>query len=50
MNLSLTEQLKKLRLLGVVETFENRLNQARENALSHSEWLSHFITRLTPTQ
>ena len=43
MNLSLTEQLKKLRLLGVAETFENRLTQARENALSHSEWLSLLL-------
>jgi DNA replication protein DnaC len=43
MNLPLTEQLKKLRLLGVAETFENRLSQARENALSHSEWLSLLL-------
>ena len=38
--LPLTEQLKKLRLSGILDTFESRLTQARETALSHTEWLS----------
>ena len=37
--LPLTEQLKKLRLSGILDTFEVRLTQARETALSHTEWL-----------
>lgn len=43
MNISLMDQLKKLRLSGVLETLDNRLSQARENALSHSEWLSLLL-------
>lgn len=38
--LPLIDQLKKLRLSGILDTFENRLTQARETALSHTEWLS----------
>ena len=41
--LSLAEQLKRLRLSGILETFESRLMQARQNALSHSEWLSLLL-------
>lgn len=40
---SLTEQLKRLRFPGILETFEGRLCQARENALSHVEWLSLLL-------
>jgi DNA replication protein DnaC len=40
---SLTEQLKRLRFPGILETFEVRLSQARENALSHVEWLSLLL-------
>lgn len=42
-SLSLNEQLKKLRLSGIIETFEARLTSARENGLSHSEWLSFLL-------
>lgn len=41
--LSLAEQLKRLRFPGILETFEVRLSQARENALSHGEWLSLLL-------
>lgn len=43
MTLSITEQLKQLRLMGILETFEARLCQARENALGHQEWLSLIL-------
>lgn len=39
----LIEQLKRLRFPGIMETFEVRLSQARENALSHVEWLSLLL-------
>lgn len=39
----LTEYLKRLRLSGVMESYEVRLSQARENALSHSEWLELLL-------
>jgi DNA replication protein DnaC len=42
-SLPLTDQLKRLRLSGVLETFDVRLAQARENALCHSEWLSLIL-------
>lgn len=42
-SLSLNEQLKKLRLPGILETYEARLTSARENGLSHSEWLSLLL-------
>ena len=42
-SLSLNEQFKKLRLPGIMETFEARLTSARENGLSHSEWLSLLL-------
>jgi len=41
--LSLKEQLKKLRLPGILDSFEARLASARENGLSHSEWLSLLL-------
>jgi DNA replication protein DnaC len=41
--LSLPEQLKRLRLSGVLESFDVRLSQARENALSHNEWLGLIL-------
>lgn len=41
--LPLAEQLKKLYLSGVLETFEARLTQARETALSHTEWLTLLL-------
>lgn len=42
-SLSLNEQLTKLLLPGIMETFEARLTSARENGLSHSEWLSLLL-------
>ena len=42
-SLPLNEQLKKLRLSGLLETFEARLTSARENGLSHCEWLSLLL-------
>lgn len=39
----LAEQLKRLRLSGILESFEARLAQARENALSHGEWLGLIL-------
>jgi DNA replication protein DnaC len=39
----LAEQLKRLRLSGILESFEVRLSQARENALSHMEWLELIL-------
>lgn len=39
----LVEQLKRLRLSGILESFEVRLSQARENALSHMEWLDLIL-------
>lgn len=39
----LADQLKRLRLSGVLESFEVRLSQARENALSHNEWLGLIL-------
>lgn len=42
-SLSLTEQLKRLRLSGILETFENRMEQAREMSLSHREWLTLIL-------
>lgn len=42
-SLPLTEQLKRLRLSGILETFDVRLSQARENALSHGEWLGLIL-------
>jgi DNA replication protein DnaC len=43
MTVVLNEQLKRLRLSGVLDTFEVRLTQARENALSHTEWLALLL-------
>lgn len=43
MTVVLNEQLKRLRLSGVLDTFEVRLTQARENALSHTEWLTLLL-------
>jgi DNA replication protein DnaC len=43
MSPSLEEQLKRLRLSGILETFEVRLTQAREDTLSHREWLSLLL-------
>lgn len=43
MNALLIEHLKQLHLKGMLDTFESRLNQARENALSHQEWLSLLV-------
>ncbi|WP_051908633.1 ATP-binding protein [Candidatus Odyssella acanthamoebae] len=40
---SLTECLKRLRLSGILESYEVRLSQARENALSHNEWLELLL-------
>ena len=42
-SLALNDQLKRLRLSGVLETFDVRLAQARENALGHEEWLSLIL-------
>lgn len=39
----LIECLKRLRLSGVMESYDVRLSQARENALSHSEWLELLL-------
>jgi DNA replication protein DnaC len=39
----LTECLKRLRLSGILESYETRLKQARENALSHNEWLELLL-------
>jgi len=41
--LSISDQLKKLRFPGILETFDVRLAQARENALSHVEWLGLLL-------
>src|SRR3546814_18429557 len=41
--LVLADQLKRLRLSGVLESFEVRLSQARENALSHNEGLGLIL-------
>ena len=41
--ISLEEQLKRLRLSGILDTFENRLSQAREMGLSHREWLTLIL-------
>jgi DNA replication protein DnaC len=40
---SLTECLKRLRLSGMLESYDIRLSQARENALSHNEWLEILL-------
>lgn len=40
---TLIDQLKRLRFSGILETFDVRLSQARENALSHIEWLSLLL-------
>ena len=42
-SLPLTDQLKRLRLSGILDTFDVRLAQARENALCHDEWLSLIL-------
>lgn len=42
-SLSLNEQLKRLRLPGILETFDDRLRQAQENGLSHSEWFGMLL-------
>jgi DNA replication protein DnaC len=39
----LTDKLKKLRLTGILESYDVRLTQARENALSHNEWLELIL-------
>ncbi|WP_032113519.1 IS21-like element helper ATPase IstB [Candidatus Paracaedibacter symbiosus] len=39
----LTECLKRLRLSDILESYEVRLSQARENALSHTEWLELLL-------
>ena len=39
----LIECFKRLRLSGVMESYEIRLSQARENALSHNEWLELLL-------
>lgn len=40
---SLTDALKRLRLSGILESYDIRLSQARENALSHNEWLELLL-------
>lgn len=40
---TLTEQLKKLRLTGIVETLNIRVDQANQDGLSHQEWLSLLL-------
>jgi DNA replication protein DnaC len=42
-NLALAGQLKKLRLVGILDGYEVRLAEARENALGHDEWLSLIL-------
>ncbi len=39
----LSESLKHLRLLGILESYNVRLTQARENALSHNKWLELLL-------
>lgn len=39
----LNEALKRLRLSGMMESYDIRLTQARENALSHQEWLEILL-------
>jgi DNA replication protein DnaC len=39
----LNESLKRLRLSGILENYEVRLSQARENALSHNEWFELLL-------
>lgn len=43
MTTTLTAQLKRLHLSGMLESFDARLSQARENALSHREWLELIL-------
>ena len=40
---AITECFKRLRLSGILESYEVRLSQARENALSHNEWLELLL-------
>ena len=40
---SLTTSLKKLRLSGILESYDVRAQQARDNSLSHSEWLDLLL-------
>lgn len=42
-NMPLMDALKRLRLSGILESYDVRLNQARENALSHNEWLALLL-------
>lgn len=37
---SITPYCKRLRLAGLLSTLESRINQAREDALPHLEFLS----------
>jgi DNA replication protein DnaC len=39
----LNDALKRLRLSGIMESYDIRLTQARENALSHHEWLELLL-------
>lgn len=42
-NLALEEQLKRLKLSGILETFQSRLEQARSHAMTHEEWLNLLL-------
>ncbi len=41
--LSLEDQLKRLRLSGVLETYQPRLEQARSHSLAYEEWLGLIL-------
>lgn len=43
MMVSTQEQLSRLRLQGISESFDRRAQQAREDALSHEEWFSLLL-------
>ena len=43
MPLSLEEQFKRLRLSGILETYQPRLEQARSHALTYEEWLGLIL-------
>lgn len=42
-NLNLEEQLKQLRLLGILQTYQSRLEQARAHAFAYEEWLNLLL-------
>lgn len=42
-NNTVIEQLKKLRLAGIIETLKIRVDQANQDGLSHQEWLSLLL-------